>query len=129
MKKLFIIGFFFLINTSFSQPIFNKWTAIRDFHEVLSQTFHASEEANLEPIKLRSEELMNKGYGLLKLDIPEEYRTTIILSLIEKLQIECKTLNLLVIRKATDQEITKSITKVDNIFHNILEHCNDYETK
>jgi len=39
----------------------DQWPALKTFHEVLSQTFHPSEEGNLEPIKSRSEELMNKA--------------------------------------------------------------------
>lgn len=125
MKKLLIITFVFIINESYSQPIFDKWTAIQEFHEVLSQTFHPAEEGNLEPIKARSEELMNKASDLLKLDIPEEYRTNSILSLAEKLQIKSKLLHQLVLSKASDEEITKSITNVHALFHEIVGLCNE----
>jgi len=127
MKKLLLIAFVFIINESYSQPIFDKWTAIKEFHEVLSQTFHPAESGNLEPIKTRSEELMNKASNLLKLDIPEDYRTNSILSLIEKLQTKSKLLHQLVLSKGNDDEITKSITEVHMLFHEIVGLCNEEE--
>jgi hypothetical protein len=37
-----------------AQSTFDKWPAIKEFHDVMSETFHPAEEGNLAPIKLRS---------------------------------------------------------------------------
>ena len=61
IKSLAIVLFVLAANTISAQSTFEKWPAIKAFHEVMSQTFHPSEEGNLEPIKTRSEELMNSA--------------------------------------------------------------------
>lgn len=44
-----------------AQSIFDKWVELKAFHGVMSQTFHPSEEGNLELIKTRSEEMAEKA--------------------------------------------------------------------
>ena len=59
IKSLAIVLFVLAINSVKAQSTFDKWPAIKEFHSVMSQTFHPSEEGNLEPIKARSEEMLN----------------------------------------------------------------------
>jgi hypothetical protein len=114
--KIVLTAFFLIVFHSISaQPIFEKWVTIKEFNDVLSQTFQPTQTGNLEPIKLRSEELMNKAADLLKLDIPAEFRTKNILSSAEKLQIKSKKLHQLIISKVADAEILKSLTELHQI--------------
>lgn len=114
--KIVITAFFLIVFHSISaQPIFEKWVTVKEFNDVLSQTFQPAQTGNFEPIKLRSEELMNKAADLLKLDIPAEFRTKTILSSAEKLQIKSKKLHQLIISKATDAEVLKSLTELHQI--------------
>lgn len=125
LKAIAIIVFLLNLNSISGQTTFEKWPAIKEFHEVMSQTFHPAEEGNLEPIKGRSEELMNKAVALLKSDIPEEFRTNSILGSAERLQIKSKSLHKLVLSKAPDSEIVQSITELHHIFHEIVGLCSE----
>jgi Skp family chaperone for outer membrane proteins len=123
MKSLAIVLFLFAVNTISAQSTFDKWPAIKEFHEVMSQTFHPSEEGNLEPIKTRSEELMNKAAVLLKSDIPAEFKTAAVLASAEKLQLKSKSLHKLVQSKGSDADIKKSLAELHDVFHEIVGLC------
>ncbi len=125
IKSFAIIAFLFIANTTFSQSIFEKWPSMKTFHEVMSQTFHPVEEGDFEPIKTRSEELYQKAEALLKNDIPEEFRTNAILSAAERLQLKSKSMHKLVLAKASDEELVKSLTELHNIFHEIVGLCSE----
>jgi len=125
IKILAIIAFLFTASSIHAQSAADKWPALKEFHTVISQTFHPAEEGNLEPVKMRSEELYNKAAALLKSDIPAEYRTNAILASAEKLQMKAKALNKQVLAKASDAELTKSITEVHNVFHDIAGLCSE----
>ena len=124
--KTFLVLALFVVSSSVSaQSTFDKWPAIKEFHEVMSQTFHPAEEGNLAPIKARSEEMMNKAAMLLKSDIPTEFRTDAILASAERLQIKSKALHKLVTSNGADAVILKSITDLHDTFHEIVGLCSD----
>ena len=123
MKSVAIVLFLLAVNTISAQSTFDKWPAIKEFHEVMSQTFHPSEEGNLEPIKTRSEELMNKAAVLLKSDIPAEFKTAAVLASAEKLQLKSKGLHKLVLSKGADADIKKSLAELHDVFHEIVGLC------
>lgn len=125
VKIVSIIIFLFIAASITAQSTIDKWVAMKDFHVILSQTFHPAEEGNLEPIKSRSEEFMNKANDLLQLDIPEEYRTKEILTLSENLLAKTKTLHALVVAKAFDEELLKAITEVHTVLHQIIGLCTE----
>ena len=125
MKSLAIVLFLLAVNTIIAQSTFDKWPAIKEFHEVMSQTFHPSEEGNLEPIKTRSEELMNKAAVLLKSDIPAEFKTGAVMASAEKLQLKSKSLHKLVQSKGSDADIKKSLAEVHDVFHEIVGLCSE----
>lgn len=125
IKILAIIAFVFVANAIQAQTASDKWPALKELHGVVSQTFHPSEQGNLEPVKTRSEELYIKAAALLKSDIPAEYRTNAILASAEKLQIKSKALHKMVVAKASDADITKSIKEVHDIYHDIAGLCSE----
>ncbi|WP_309642537.1 hypothetical protein [Flavobacterium sp.] len=125
IKSLAIVLFVLAINSVSAQSTFDKWPAIKAFHEVISQTFHPSEEGNLEPIKARSEELMNSATAVLKSDIPAEYRTPAILASAEKLQLKSKALHKMVTAKASDADLKKSLSELHDVFHEIVGLCSE----
>lgn len=125
LKTFLVLALIVVANSVSAQSTFDKWPAIKEFHEVMSQTFHPAEEGNLAPIKARSEEMMNKAAMLLKLDIPTEFRTNAILASAERLQLKSKALHKLVKSNGTDAEIVKSITDLHDTFHEIVGLCSD----
>ena len=125
LKTFLVLALIVVANTISAQSTFDKWPAIKEFHEVMSQTFHPAEEGNLAPIKARSEEMMNKAAMLLKSDIPTEFRTDAILASAERLQIKSKALHKLVKSNGSDAAIVKSITDLHDTFHEIVGLCSD----
>lgn len=125
LKTFLVLVLIVVANSVSAQSTFDKWPAIKEFHEVMSQTFHPAEEGNLAPIKARSEEMMNKAAMLLKSDIPTEFRTDAILASAERLQLKSKALHKLVKSNGSDASIVKSITDLHDTFHEIVGLCSD----
>ena len=125
LKTFLVLALMVVANSVSAQSTFDKWPAIKEFHEVMSQTFHPAEEGNLAPIKARSEEMMNKAAMLLKSDIPTEFRTDAILASAERLQLKSKALHKLVKSNGSDAAIVKSITDLHDTFHEIVGLCSD----
>ncbi|SFF41037.1 hypothetical protein [Flavobacterium xueshanense] len=125
LKTFLLLALIVVANSVSAQSTFETWPAIKEFHEVMSQTFHPAEEGNLAPIKARSEEMMNKAAMLLKSNIPKEFRTDAILASAERLQLKSKALHKLVKFNGTDAAIVKSITELHDTFHQIVGLCSD----
>ena len=123
-KVLAIVAFLFTIGSVSAQSMDN-WPALKAFHGVMSQTFHPAEEGNLEPIKARSEEMMNKAAQLLKVEIPAEFRTDAIIASAERLQLKSTALNKIVKSNAADAAVVKSITDLHDTFHEIVGLCSE----
>lgn len=130
MKK--IITFFFclllisfLTSKSYAQSTFDKWPELKTFHGVMSQTFHAAEEGNLEPIRTRSGEMATKADALAKSTIPADLNTPKIVKAVKKLQKDSQKLDNLVKKKAKDPQITKSLTNLHDVFHEIVGLCHE----
>jgi superoxide dismutase/ribosomal protein L17 len=105
---------------------FDDWPAIKDFHKVMSQTFHPSEEGNLAPIKSRSKEMIEKAEALKKSTIPTSFKKVQDISkTIDELIIGSKKLDKLVKAKASDKKITDSLTALHDVFHKIVGLCSD----
>lgn len=106
--------------------IFEQWAALKTFHGVMSQMFHSAEEGKLEPIKTRSGEMVEKANALSKSAIPTEFNTPKILDAVKRLQSGSQTLDKLVKnKKTTDADITKSLTALHDVFHEIVGLCKD----
>lgn len=107
--------------------MFDDWQEIKDFHGVMSQTFHPSEEGNLEPIKARSGEMVAKAEALANGKIPPAFDTPRVNEAVEKLVADSKKLDKLVQKKAKDEEITKALSDLHDTFHTIVESCSTME--
>lgn len=129
LKKLFFLLLFAVCavaNQAQAQSIFDKWATLKAFHGVMSQTFHPAEEGNLEPIKKRSGEMVEKATALAKSDIPAEFKTEKIQTAVKKLQKGSKALDKMVKgKKASDADITKSLSALHDVFHEIVGLCKD----
>ncbi len=125
LKAFLVLVLIVVANSVSAQSTFDKWPAIKEFHGVMSQTFHPAEEGNLAPIKARSEEMMNKAAVILKSDIPVEFKTDAILASAERLQLKSKALHKLVTSNGSDAAILKSITDLHDTFHEIVGLCSD----
>ena len=122
MKQLL---FFLLLTaaTFTAQAQKPTWKALDDYHTVMSQTFHPSEEGNLKPIKERSGELAAKAKTLQKSEIPTAYQTPGVKETLVLLAKESKALDKIVRKKKSDAEITKTLTALHERFHEVMEKC------
>ncbi len=130
MKKLQFLLIFtvFLIGSNvFSQSTFDKWPAIKSFHGVMSQTFHPAEDGNLEPIKTRSAEMVQKADDLSKSEIPDTFNTPKVLAAIQNLQTKSKILDKMIQEKVSDDLITKFLSEIHDVFHEIVGLCSNPE--
>lgn len=125
LKTFLALTFIFVANNISAQSTFEKWPAIKEFHEVMSQTFHPAEEGNFAQIKSRSEEMMTKANKVVKSDIPAAFKTKAILASAGKLETQSAALHKLVTSGATDDVIFKSLTALHDTFHEIVGLCAD----
>lgn len=124
MKKLILI-LISIISFQFvqAQSIMEKWPELKAFHSIMSQTFHPSEEGNLQPIKERSKEMMEKAAQLADSKIPLEYKTDAIVKAVEQLKSDTKKLHKMIGNKASDKEITAALSALHDVFHQIVGLC------
>lgn len=132
MKNLnyLILSFIIILFHSFSlqaQSKFDSWPELKAFHTVMSQTFHPSEEGNLEPIKTRSAEMVTKADVLATSKIPAEFDKKEVKDAVLKLAIDSKKLHELIQQKASDKTISKALEDLHNTFHLIVEKCSKTE--
>lgn len=105
---------------------FDDWPAIKDFHKVMAQTFHPSEEGNLNPIKTRIGEMVLKAEALKTSKIPAEFSSKEMMSAINQLINDSKKLQKMIDKKGTtDAEITKALSALHDVFHTIVGLCSD----
>ncbi len=106
---------------------FDNWQPLKEFHKVMSQTFHPSEEGNLKPIKERSGEMAAKALLLKNSVIPAEFNKKEIKNAVNKLAIDSQKLDKLVKAKKSDAAITSALTKLHDTFHEIVGLCSSDE--
>lgn len=123
IKSLFAFATFFAFNTTSGQSITDMWPQIKAYHEVMSKTYHSSEEGNLHPIKTQSELLVEKAEALSVENMPEEFRSPKLIESLVVLKKETINVNELVQKKAGDEEITKALGKLHDTFHKIVGMC------
>jgi superoxide dismutase len=102
---------------------FDNWAELKNFHKVMSQTFHPSEEGNLDPIKKRSGEMVQKANLLSKSPIPGEFNSKEVQKAIKDLTSESIKLDKMIQMKASDIKIKVALEKLHDIFHKIVGFC------
>ena len=110
---------------SFGQEKKAEWKEQKDYHSIMSATFHPAEEGNYKPLKERSSELVKKATAWSKSVYPAGYDKKVIAPLLKKLITESKALDAKVKAGAKDEDLKKLITALHDRFHQIVEKCND----
>jgi hypothetical protein len=101
----------------------DQWSELNEFHKVMSQTFHPSERGNLEPIRLRSGEMVEKAKALQTGKIPSSFRTSDVEWAIENLVSGSAILHQLVMNKEEDKMIIIKLNELHDTFHVIQGVC------
>jgi len=130
--KIATISFCFMLIAAFTtnasaQSKFDAWPQLKDFHKVMSQTFHPVEEGNFEPIKTRIGEMVEKANALTTTPIPAEFNAKKVKKACAKLAKDSKKLQKQIAGGATDDEIKTSLTALHDVFHTIVGLCSEEE--
>lgn len=122
MKKLLLIITLFAANFCFAQaPV--EWKEKDDFHKVMSTTFHPMEDGNFNPIKEKIQEMYEKAVAWQKSAIPAGVDKKKAKKVLKKLVKETKALNDKIKAGATDEVIKTDLTKLHDIFHELVGLC------
>jgi len=93
----------------------------------MSSTYHPAEEGNLEPIKKRSSEMVAKAIAWQNANAPEGYDKKKVKKPLKALVKGSKNLEKLTKTNASDKELAASLSGLHDIFHEIMEKCEDGE--
>ncbi len=132
MKKialLLLVGFGIsaLMNQANAQSKLQDWNELKDFHKVMAQTFHPSEEGNLEPIKTRIGEMVEKAKTLQASKFPADFDNEKIKKAVAQLVTDSEKLQKAIKAGASDKKITKSLSALHDVFHQIVGLCSETE--
>lgn len=88
-----------------AQSKFDKWPGLKAFHGRTSETFHASKEGHLKPIKILVSELVSNTDILSKSKIPAEFNSKDVVATVAKLNKNRKKLSKSIAAKSYDEAI------------------------
>lgn len=103
----------------------DSWPEIKDFHKVMSQTFHPAEKDDFIPIQTRSGELLAKAILLRESVVPAGYHDPEIKANMIKLVNECSDLDKLVKKNAKKILLKAKIIQAHDTFHVIEGLCKE----
>ncbi|MCC7443686.1 MAG: superoxide dismutase [Saprospiraceae bacterium] len=103
----------------------NTWEALKNFHAVMAQTFHPMEDGDFNPIRQRSSEMLDKAKLLSTSPAPNSFKTVQITNAIKELVDGAQSLDKLVKKKAKNDKIEASLTKLHDVFHKIQGLCSN----
>ncbi len=100
-----------------------KWKEMDAFHEVMAKTFHPAEEGKLEPIRNRSQEMLDKATTWQNSEAPEGFNQKAVKKSLKELVKGAKEINDLVKANASDDVLKTKLSKLHDVFHEIMEKC------
>lgn len=120
-RSILLFVSLFVITICKAQAPISKWPDLKNFHEVISKTFHPSQEGHMEPIKQNSALLYEKSKLLATNKIPAEFDKPEVKKATKDLLATCKKVNDLVKSKGAEADIKKELVAAHDQFHKILE--------
>ncbi len=127
MKKIFqlaVILMAFVPAISFGQEAKqNHWTEMKEFHTLMSATFHPVEDGNYVPLKEKAEDLFKASRAWQKSTIPANFKIEKTKDALRKLTIQCGGLHKAVEANKSDAELKLLITEAHDTFHLIAGEC------
>ncbi len=118
--------------TAYSQDnksVFDSWPELKAFHGVMSQTFHPSEEGNLEPIRTRIDEFRTRAEALAASKIPDNLNNEKVKTAVADLKTGAAALKKDIDNKASDEAVKKALSSLHDVFHRIVGLCMHPETE
>jgi hypothetical protein len=121
-----ILAFSSVTATAQSTPKKAVWKELKDFHEVMSESFHSAEDKNFAPLKEKSNLLVERAKAWQKAPVPEGYKPEQTAEVLKRLVKQCKKVDKMVKKGKTDAELFAGINAAHDIFHEIMEKCRDH---
>lgn len=124
MKKIIsalILGFVMITAVKAQEK--KDWKEMHDFHGVMGSTFHPAEEGNLEPIRKRSQEMVDKAVAWNNSTPPAGYDKKAVKGTLKKLVDGAKEIDKMVKANASDKELVAKLSALHDVFHEIMEKC------
>jgi len=103
----------------------DSWPALKDFHKVMSQTFHPAETGDFKPLCTRSNEFLAKALLLKNSTPPVSLNKPAIQAAMDKLVKESAEIQKAVQKNAKDETLKKLITQAHDTFHVIQGLCKE----
>jgi superoxide dismutase len=103
----------------------DSWPALKDFHKVMSQTFHPSETGDFKPLRTRSSEFLAKALLLKYSTPPVSLNKPAIQAATDKLVKESTEIQKAVQKNAKDETLKKLIVQAHDTFHVIQGLCKE----
>lgn len=100
-----------------------EWKEMKEFHAVMSKTFHSSEDNNLQPLKEMADDLAAKAKAWRSSTPPADWDAKKVAPVLAKLEDKCKAIAEAVKAKKSDDELKKMIAEAHDVFHEIVEKC------
>ncbi len=122
MKKLLLLLMMALPFALIAQEK-TDWKEMKNFHGLMSSSFHPAEEGNLKPLKEKAESLLNAAKEWKASTIPAGYKPKETSETLAQLVKQLNEVNKAVKAKKDDASLTKMITEAHDIFHNVAEKC------
>ena len=123
MKKVFSLLVIAITTIVAAQAQKVSWKEMDTFHEVMAKTFHPAEEGKLEPIRSRSQEMLDKAAAWEKSAAPDGYDKKAVKKSLKQLVKGSEEINKLVKEKATDNILKEKLSALHDVFHEIMEKC------
>ena len=123
MKKALSLLIIVITTVAALQAQKATWKEMDSFHEVMAKTFHPAEEGKLDPIRTRSQEMLDKAAAWEKSTAPEGYDKNAVKKSLKQLVNGSKEINKLVKENATDTTLKEKLTALHDVFHEIVEKC------
>jgi hypothetical protein len=100
-----------------------QWPEKNEFHKVMAQTFHPSEEGNYEPIRSRIGEMYDKAMAWAESTPPKEYDKPEVKSTIKEMTGQIVALRAMIDKKASNDELKPKMEALHETFHKIVGMC------
>jgi len=123
MKSLFLASMLLLGVVMVNAQEKTTWKEQGQFHDIMSKTFHPSEEGNLAPLKEKSDSLVIVAKTWKAAKIPDGYKPKETAETLTKLVKQCEGIEAAVKAKKEDKALATMIKEAHDTFHYIVGEC------
>jgi hypothetical protein len=120
-----IITTFAIYSVTAQTPVTSQaqWPEKNEFHKVMAQTYHPTEEGNFEPIRSRIGEMHEKAVAWMNSTPPKDFDKPEIKSTMKELLGQIVEVQAMIEKKATNEQLKPKMEALHETFHKIVGMC------